>query len=59
MAEQPCTFWNSNRPDEYGFEASKAAPTLITQSEKLIGTGERRPTLPFNGYGEWVAALYS
>jgi hypothetical protein len=30
MAEQPCTFWNSNRPDEYGFEASKAAPTLIT-----------------------------
>jgi sulfoxide reductase catalytic subunit YedY len=24
----------------------------------LIGTGERRPTLPFNGYGEFVADLY-
>jgi methionine sulfoxide reductase catalytic subunit len=22
MAEQPRTFWNSNRPDEYGFEAN-------------------------------------
>jgi sulfoxide reductase catalytic subunit YedY len=25
---------------------------------KLIGTGERRPTMLFNGYGEYVAHLY-
>jgi len=24
----------------------------------VIGTGERRPTLLFNGYGEYVAGLY-
>jgi sulfoxide reductase catalytic subunit YedY len=62
-AEQPRTFWNSNRPHEYGFEANvdptTPHPRWSQHSEKLIDTGERRPTLPFNGYGEWVAALYS
>lgn len=27
-------------------------------TERLIGTDERRPTLLFNGYGEWVAGMY-
>ena len=27
-------------------------------SERMIDTGERRPTLPYNGYGEYVAKLY-
>jgi sulfoxide reductase catalytic subunit YedY len=62
-AEQPRTFWNSNRPHEYGFEANvdptTRHPRWSQESEKLIDSGERRPTLPFNGYGEWVAALYS
>lgn len=62
-AEQPRTFWNSNRPDEYGFEANVDPmvphPRWSQASEKLIDTGERRPTLPFNGYGEWVAQLYT
>jgi sulfoxide reductase catalytic subunit YedY len=26
--------------------------------EELIGLGERRPTLLFNGYGDYVAHLY-
>jgi len=26
--------------------------------EEIIGTGERRPTLLSNGYGEFVADLY-
>jgi sulfoxide reductase catalytic subunit YedY len=60
MAEQPRTFWNSSGPDEYDFEANvdpaTPHPRWSQQSEKLIGTGERRPTLPFNGYGEWVSA---
>jgi sulfoxide reductase catalytic subunit YedY len=63
IGEQPRTFWNSNRPHEYGFEANvdpaTPHPRWSQESEKLIDTGERRPTLPFNGYGEWVAALYT
>ena len=27
-------------------------------SEEILGTGERKPTLLFNGYGEQVAGLY-
>jgi methionine sulfoxide reductase catalytic subunit len=33
-------------------------PRCSQESEKLIDNGEQRPTLPFNGYGAWVAALY-
>ena len=62
-AEQPRTFWNSNRPHEYGFEANvdpaTPHPRWSQESEKLIDSGERRRTLAFNGYGEWVAGLYS
>jgi sulfoxide reductase catalytic subunit YedY len=61
--EPPRTFWNSNRPHEYAFEANvdpaTPHPRWSQESEKLIGTWEWRATLPFNGYGEWVAALYS
>ena len=62
-AERPATFWNSNRPKEYGFTANvdpnAPHPRWSQATEKMIDTGERRPTLPFNGYGEWVAHLYS
>src|SRR5258706_490933 len=34
-------------------------PRWSQATEKLIDTGERRPTLPYNGYGEWVAKLYT
>ena len=61
-AEQPRTFWNSNRPREYDFTANVdpdvAHPRWSQASEKMIDTGERRATLPYNGYGEWVAGLY-
>jgi methionine sulfoxide reductase catalytic subunit len=61
-AEQPRTFWNSNRPQEYDFGANVDPavphPRWSQASEKLIDTGERRATLPYNGYGEWVAKLY-
>ena len=33
-------------------------PRWSQASEEMIGTGERRPTLLFNGYGEYVADLY-
>jgi sulfoxide reductase catalytic subunit YedY len=61
-AEPPTTFWHSNRPSEYDFVANvdpnTPHPRWSQATEKLIDTGERRPTLPYNGYGEWVAQLY-
>ena len=62
-AERPTTFWNSNRPREYDFTANvdpnTPHPRWSQATEKLIDTGERRATLPYNGYGEWVSQLYS
>jgi sulfoxide reductase catalytic subunit YedY len=62
-AEQPRTFWNSNRPREYDFVANVDPavphPRWSQATEKLIDTGERRITLPYNGYAEWVAKLYA
>jgi methionine sulfoxide reductase catalytic subunit len=34
-------------------------PRWSQANERVLGTDERRPTLLFNGYGEYVAALYS
>jgi len=62
-AEQPRTFWNSITPHEYGFTANVDPkvphPRWSQETERLIDTGERRKTLSYNGYGEWVAGLYS
>jgi len=62
-AEQPQTFWNSNRPKEYDFADNVwpdiPHPRWSQATEKLIDSGERRATLPYNGYGEWVANLYA
>jgi sulfoxide reductase catalytic subunit YedY len=61
--KQPQTFWNQVAPDEYGFlsNVNPAAPhpRWSQAREKLIGTGREVPTQPFNGYGEYVARLYS
>ncbi|BET57161.1 protein-methionine-sulfoxide reductase catalytic subunit MsrP [Geobacter sp. 60473] len=59
---QPSTFWSSLGPDEYGFWANVNPdvdhPRWSQKSERMLGTGERRPTVIFNGYGEHVARLY-
>lgn len=59
---QPPTFWSSLGPDEYGFWANVNPevdhPRWSQKSERMLGTGERRPTVIFNGYGEHVAHLY-
>lgn len=61
-AEQPATFWNTLQPHEYQFEANVEPdvphPRWSQARERMLGTGEVRPTLLFNGYGEWVARLY-
>ncbi|MDK1489295.1 protein-methionine-sulfoxide reductase catalytic subunit MsrP [Sinorhizobium sp. 7-81] len=63
----PCT-WNLSAPTEYGFYANVNPavdhPRWSQATENRIGEGgffgaNRRDTLPFNGYGEEVASLYS
>jgi hypothetical protein len=34
-------------------------PRWSQANERLIGTDEQRPTLLFNGYGDYVASLYT
>lgn len=66
--KQPPTTWNIANPREYGFYSnvnpevdhprwSQATERRIT-GNSFFGE-ERRPTLPFNGYGEQVASLYA
>lgn len=63
VAEKPATFWNHLEPAEYGFESNVDPgvphPRWSQASERLIGTLDTRATLLYNGYGEWVASLYS
>ncbi len=63
VAEQPRTMWNDIASNEYGFYANVNPavdhPRWSQGSERRIGEFSRRETLPFNGYGEQVAALYS
>ncbi len=59
--ERPGTFWNDLSPSRYSF-AANVDPTETNpwpqRQESMLGTGEKRDTLPFNGYGEFVAHLY-
>jgi sulfoxide reductase catalytic subunit YedY len=60
-AEQPPTFWSQLSPDRYDFWANvdpKSSKPWAQSEETMLGTEERRETLPFNGYGEMVAHLY-
>ena len=67
LEKQPATYWNTINAYEYDFEANvnpnKPHPRWSQATEKFIGTGpglswEIQETLPFNGYGEYVASLY-
>jgi len=63
---QPKTSWNISAPQEYGFYANVNPlvdhPRWSQARERKIGTGffgAKQPTLPFNGYAEEVADLYT
>jgi sulfoxide reductase catalytic subunit YedY len=60
--ERPKTFWELSGPSEYGFWANVNPqvphPRWSQATETFLTTRERRPTLLFNGYGEFVADLY-
>ncbi len=62
-AEPPATLWSQIAPDEYGFYANVNPqvdhPRWSQRSERRIGELSRRDTLPFNGYAEQVAGLYT
>lgn len=60
--KRPATFWNTLAPSEYGFTSNVNPevphPRWSQATEKMLCTGERRKTLKYNGYGEFVAGLY-
>jgi sulfoxide reductase catalytic subunit YedY len=60
--KRPVGFWEALQASEYGFWANVNPavphPRWSQATERLIGTDERRPTLIWNGYCEFVAHLY-
>jgi sulfoxide reductase catalytic subunit YedY len=61
--QRPKSFWEALQASEYGFWANvnpeMPHPRWSQATEELIGrNGERRPTILFNGYGDYVAQLY-
>jgi methionine sulfoxide reductase catalytic subunit len=62
-AAMPATTWNIVAPDEYGFYANVNPdvdhPRWSQARERRVGELFKRKTLPFNGYGDQVAGLYT
>ncbi len=60
---QPVSFWEELQASEYGFWANVnpdvSHPRWSQARERLLGTDETVPTQLFNGYGAFVADLYS
>jgi sulfoxide reductase catalytic subunit YedY len=61
--KQPPNTWNLQASNEYGFYSNVNPavdhPRWSQASERRLGELRRRPTLPFNGYGEQVAGMYA
>jgi sulfoxide reductase catalytic subunit YedY len=61
--KRPVSFWEEIGPREYGFWANVNPevphPRWSQASERVLGTDERVATQLFNGYGEFVAGLYT
>ena len=60
---RPMTFWTALQGLEYDFTANVDPriphPRWPQNREKMLGTGAIRATMPYNGYGKYVAQLYS
>lgn len=63
VEKRPNTFWEVVAPNEYGFWANvnpKVPHARWSQArERLLGKSGKVPTRIFNGYGEFVASIYS
>lgn len=61
--DRPVSFWEEINSSEYGFWANVNPdvphPRWSQATERVLHTGERVPTLLYNGYGEYVADLYA
>jgi len=61
--EQPLNFWQALASDEYGFWANVNPevphPRWSQAMERDLASNDRIPTRLFNGYGEFVADLYT
>lgn len=61
--KRPVSFWEKLQSSEYGFWANVNPevphPRWSQASERLLGSNERVPTRIYNGYGEFVASLYT
>lgn len=56
--ERPGTFWNELSPDHYSFESNVNPLEPGQETEEMVDTGEKRKTIAFNGYGDYVSTLY-
>jgi sulfoxide reductase catalytic subunit YedY len=60
--KQPSTFWNTLVPNEYDFTSNvnpaKPHPRWSQATEEDVPSHQRIPTLPYNGYGQYVVHLY-
>jgi len=60
---RPATFWGDVRAHEYDFQANvdprQDHPRWPQHTEIDIGRGAQRRTERYNGYGRWVASLYT
>jgi sulfoxide reductase catalytic subunit YedY len=61
--KRPKGYWEALQGSEYGFWANVNPdvphPRWSQASERVLGTNERKPTLIWNGYGDYVAAMYN
>jgi len=61
--ERPVSFWEQLAANEYGFWANVNPqvphPRWSQETERMLGTNERLPTLIYNGYEPEVAGLYA
>jgi methionine sulfoxide reductase catalytic subunit len=62
VEKRPSTFWNTAVPSEYDFWGNalpwKPHPRWSQETERVVETGQRIPSLPYNGYEKYVAQLY-
>ena len=63
VEKQPPSTWNVVGANEYGFYSNvnpnRDHPRWTQKSERRLGELFRRATLPFNGYGDQVASMYT
>jgi len=63
VEKQPATTWNLSNSHEYGFYSNVNPqvdhPRWSQAKERRLGEFLKRPTLPFNGYGDQVAQMYA